>query len=285
MINQENVEQRLRTQIRNFNKFDKKPIVERRQQRIDEAIDWEKGPSTDNPIKHVVDTLPDGTEVYFLKPGKEVDDTDPNPNDMTPRVSELYESYRFDEIWAAISGIGIRDMDAFRYFLVLVYRSAYLLDHEENEEGKIRYCPDREVLDYLDGDIGDSIEGTPLTLLQFLDVLGWNEDVKYHGRDTDYDIRGSHFGVGRVNTLLTCINIPYKFVSFINEVRGNADSPENIDLMSGLDSMQDLSTTGGTSMPTHGELEKWFSPLLHTRENEELDYFTTNLVHDADGTL
>jgi len=274
MTDQTDVEEQLRTRILNFHKHDKEPIIERREKRIDEALSWEKGPSTDDPLPHVVDTLPDGIEVHFLKPGKEVDDTDPNPNDMAPRVGDLYDSYRFDEIWAMISRIGIADMEAFRYFLVLVYRSAYLLDHEKIEKGMIRYRPDIEVLESLDEMIGDSIEGCSLTLLHFLDVLGWNEDMKYHGGEKDYDIRGKHFGVGRVNTLLTCINIPYKFVSFINEVRENTESPEEIDLMSGLDSMQDLSTTGGTSTPTQGELENWFSPLLHTRDNEELGGYT-----------
>lgn len=266
----------LRTEIINFHKFSKDGFVERRQSRINEALSWEKGPSVENPERHVVDELPDGREVYFLKPGKEVEDSNPNLNDMTPRVEGLYQDYRFDEIWSEIAGIGILDTEVLRHFLALVYRNAYLLDHEEVDGQGLRYRPNREIIESLNERVEDSIEGDILSLLHFLDVLGWNEDVKYHGGEKDYDLT-SDFGVGRINTLLTCINIPYKFVQFINEVRENAETPEEIDLLSGLSSMQDLSTTGGTSKPTLIELEEWFSPILHNGEdeavNQDLDKF------------
>ena len=47
-----------------------KELIEKRKNRIQEALDI-KFDNPRQPVKFVVDTLPDGNEVYFLKPGKE----------------------------------------------------------------------------------------------------------------------------------------------------------------------------------------------------------------------
>lgn len=45
-------------------------LENKRRKRILEALNWEAGPSLDNPKKYLITTLPNGIEVYFLKPGK-----------------------------------------------------------------------------------------------------------------------------------------------------------------------------------------------------------------------
>lgn len=262
-LSDDEISERLRTRILNFHRDHKEPIIEVRQDRIDEAVAWDAGPSTAKPMKHVVETLPEGHEVHFLKPGKEADRSDPNPDDMTPNVGDLYTNYRFDDTWSEIARIGFVNEGMFRFFMVLLYRNAYLIDHEDIGGGRYRYRPDPQVMKTLNDEVGDAITGTVRTFLHFLDILGWNEDVKYHGPNGDYELSSS-FYTGRINTILSCIDIPYKLSHFIEEVTLKADRPEDIDVRMVLETMQDLSSARGVSRPTQGELEGWFSPVLHS---------------------
>ncbi|MHA2064428.1 MAG: hypothetical protein ACXABY_08620, partial [Candidatus Thorarchaeota archaeon] len=101
-----------------------------RKMRIEEAMGWESGPSSDEPEKHVVKVLQEEQEVFFLKPGK---DTRGGrvPFDMTPRVGDSYVNTKFDFIWKNLSYASLVDFDAFKAVLVLIYRSAFYLDHRE----------------------------------------------------------------------------------------------------------------------------------------------------------
>ena len=45
-------------------------LIEKRKARITEALSI-KFQSENEPVKYVIDTLVDGTEIYFIKPGKE----------------------------------------------------------------------------------------------------------------------------------------------------------------------------------------------------------------------
>lgn len=257
------ISRRLETRILNFHRDHKEPINEVRQARIDEAVEWEAGPSTDEPIRHEVDELPQGHVVHFLKPGKEADRSNPNPDDMTPNVEDLYTGYRFDDTWTEIARIGFIDEEMFDFFMVLLYRNAYLIDHVDTGGNRYRYRPELEVVDAIDDRVGEAVTGDILSFLHFLDILGWNEDVKYHGENGDYAL-SSNFYTGRINTILTCIDIPYKLSSFIKEVTSKADSPEDIDVRMVLQTMQDLSSARGVSTPTQDELDEWFSPTLHS---------------------
>jgi hypothetical protein len=70
----------------------------KREKRIWEALTWECG-TKDNPRKPLVSTLPNGNEVYFLKPGKEVfNKKRPNPNDMLPVVGSPDIVLKFDDV-------------------------------------------------------------------------------------------------------------------------------------------------------------------------------------------
>lgn len=75
-----------------------KELIEKRKNRIQEALDI-KFDNPRQPVKFVVDTLPDGNEVYFLKPGKEYFRKEPNLNDMSPNVGDLFTKFSFADIW------------------------------------------------------------------------------------------------------------------------------------------------------------------------------------------
>ena len=77
-------------------------FISQREKRIIEAIDFEGG-TIEKRKKHLISILPNGKEVYFLKPGKETQRRIPNIHDMFPNVgindkSET-DSFTFEIIW------------------------------------------------------------------------------------------------------------------------------------------------------------------------------------------
>lgn len=259
----------LRTQLQ---KGHPQGLQELRVKRINEALSWSPGPSLEAPNKHVVTTLPDGKEAYFLKPGKEVFRTkNPNPNDMTPCVGDGDERYEFRAVWTELSKVSAHDFDLFKLLLLLMYRNANFIDHVEVDEGLLRYQPSEDVLEVID-EIEESTSGIheygTFGFLHFLDLLGWNEDVKYHVEDGSPTFTGkSGWKVGRPNTILTCINVPYKTYNSVHEIR-DAESLEDIDWSKVYETMQRMMR--GVSTPTQKELLEWLSPYLvsssHQRE-------------------
>ena len=243
-----------------------RPVLEyKRRKRILEALSWNSG-TQDIPIKHIVATLPNGTEVYFLKPGKEVfNEKRPNPNDMLPVVKTDDLRLKFDDIWAQLSRISVINFEYFKAVLTLVYRNAYFLDHVENPEGVIRYSPNTEVQGLI-ADIESEVGNSPLSLLEllnFLDVLGWNEDMKYHVENGKPTFSGHYnFNVGRINTLLTCIRVPYQAAVFVTHCLGQVDDKRNIDFSSLFTIMQQFAKSRGTCTPTQLQLLDWLSPYL-----------------------
>lgn len=268
----------LRTRIINFQRERdfKKELIRKREERIREAQSWEPGPSVDEQKKYVVAELPGGTEVYFLKPGKESQRKErPNIHDMAPQVGDYYTDYTFRDTWSEIAKLSVHDLELFKLVMVLIYRNTYLLDHRfvDDEQTRLRYVPNGGVLDTIEainGEVGGLLPGPGLLgLLHFLDLLGWNEDVKYHSEDHGYDYwLSKSFYTGRMNTMLSCINIPYRYALFIHEVLEHADDPTQLDFKSGLDTMQDLAQTRGISKPSQGDLAEWFSPILYRPEDE-----------------
>ncbi|MBI3600894.1 MAG: hypothetical protein HY097_09695 [Nitrospinae bacterium] len=204
-------------------------FILQRAQRIAEAIAFEGG-TIENPKRHLISTLPNGKESYFLKPGKETQRAIPNIHDMFPNVgisnkSET-EGYTFEIIWEYLIKISIINQRIFKKVLVLLYRLCFLIDHKEIEEGKIRYSPSEKMLDYI-GKIDFAIkEGFKdkfkkdgiglLEFLHFIDILGWNEDVKYHIKNSKPDFEDkSKRKIGRVNTILSVISVPIMISKFI----------------------------------------------------------------------
>lgn len=266
-LSYQQISRRLRMKIVDFRKkeFNKDGYIELRRKRIDEAIEFEEGPNPKDKKKTVIDELDNGTEVYFLKPGKESErNKNPNPHDMLPGVGDYYERYGFNEAWAVLTQTAYQDKKLFKSLLVLVYRLAFFEDHKEVEEGLVRYRPDDEVMEviaHIDQEVGETVPGGILELLHFLDVLAWNEDVKYH--EARSNNLKDDFNIGRTNNLLTTVDIPYKLTLFVDHILKNSEEPEKINMIKGLDSMQDLLMSGGISTPTTSELEEWFEPTLY----------------------
>ena len=204
-----------------------------RKKRISEALNWKRGPSLASPQKHIITILPNGMEVYFLKPGKEVfRKRNPNPHDMTPCVGQAGEPYGFDTVWKQLSKISVYDFEIFRAVLTLIYRNAYMLDHVEEREGIVRYKP-RQGIAYcikeLEKCIGDLVDYGLLGFLHFMDILGWNEDVKYN---------------------------------VVEDIRRHSSEPQKIDWSLVYDTMTTLSRTRGICPPRQRDLLKWLSPYI-----------------------
>lgn len=205
-----------------------KDFILKRAQRIEEAIAFEGG-TIANQKKHLIFTLPNGKESYFLKPGKETQRAIPNIHDMFPNVgrgnkSET-EGYTFEIIWEYLIKISIINQLTFKKVLVLLYRLCFLLDHQEIEEGKIRYSPSDNILNYItkidfaikEG-FKDKFKKDVIGLLEFLhfiDLLGWNEDVKYHTKNSRPYFETGKNKIGRVNTILSVISVPIMISKFI----------------------------------------------------------------------
>jgi hypothetical protein len=238
----------------------------KREKRISEALTWDSG-TQDNPRKHLITRLSDGTEVYFLKPGKEVfNQKRPNPNDMFPVVGSPDIVLRFDDVWSYLSKISVVDFDQFKAVLTMVYRIAYFIDHVEDRDGNVRYEPNGELIrliDAIDIEAGAGFPFRLIGLLHFLDLLGWNEDMKYHveqGRPTfsgAYDVK-----VGRINTLLTCIRVPYQASLFVTHCISKANDRKNIDFSSLFTIMQQFAKSRGTCTPTQRQLTAWLAPYI-----------------------
>jgi len=239
-----------------------------RLERIAEAISWKPGPSIDEQRKYVVNNLSNGIEVVLLKPGWEtISKKRPNLHDMTPRVGDVYKDATFMDLWAHLSKMSIIDFDAFRRVLVLIYRNAFLLDHRKTGDS-IRYSPREDVasvIDALDGRLKPILPAGGLWgFLNFLDILGWNEDVKYHTENNKPTFDGRYeVKVGRPNTLLTCIRVPFQMHRFIKDIVNKTKEPGTIDFQLGYKMMQDFLKTRGTCVPTNINLVDWLAPYIH----------------------
>lgn len=243
-----------------------KSILEsKRRKMIQEALNWSKG-TLEDPHKHPITELPNSIEVFFLKPGKEVNNVKrPNPHDMTPVVGNYSYRLRFDEVWTYLSKISLFDFESFKATLTIIYRNAYLLDHVEISPGIIRYTPSQKIKNFL-LDVDKKTNGISpfglMGLLHFLDILGWNEDVKYHVENDRPTFSGQYkFSVGRINTLLTCIRVPYQ-ASFFVKTCMDSKSKQDIDFMNLYTIMQQFAKSRGTCTPTREKLRDWLSPYL-----------------------
>ena len=260
----ENCEEVLKTELQ---RGVSNELLEKRVKRIQEALSFPSG-TKEAPAKIEISVLSNGKEVFFLKPGKEVfRKKNPNLNDMMPIVGEPDNMLSFDQIFEIILKVSLFDIDSFKKLLVLIYRLAYMLDCEENENERIRYLPSNEMsgcINDLDGKIKTFFPDYDLWgLLSFLDLLGWNEDDKYHIQDGQTIFGEKHaFNVGRINTLLTCIGVPYMAYEFVEHVLENKDNPQNINHEILMDIVQKLLKSRGICPPTQEEVLKWLGPYV-----------------------
>jgi hypothetical protein len=242
-------------------------LLLKRKKRILEALGWSKG-TLEKPHKHKVTTLPNGMEVYFLKPGKEADPKRKrtNPHDMTPVVGNQARRLKFDDIWAEILRISAADFEGFKAFLALVYRNAYMIDHVEVKPSLIRYQPVEPIVrtvERLEKLSRPGLKFGLMGLLHFLDILGWNEDVKYHVESNRPEFKGERaFDVGRINTLLTSIRVPYQTAGFIRSCMNAFRRNQEVDYLSICTVMQQFTTSRGTCTPTKKQLSNWLAPFI-----------------------
>ncbi len=183
---------------------------------------------------------------------------------MTPIVPN-YRGATFKDLWSSLARASAADMEAFKALAVLIYRNAYHLDHLVDEEGRVRYRPSERVADCIevvDQRLSAFLPpGGVWSLAFFLDLLGWNEDVKYHSEDSQPTFRGSYpYNTGRVNTLLTSIRVPYEVSRFARNASEHMETPDSIDFSSMIAVMQQLSR--GICVPNRDQLKRWFDPYL-----------------------
>jgi len=217
----------IRTKIFRSNK----DFIHQRSIRIAEAVAFKSG-TVDSPKKTVVSVLPNEKEAYFLKPGKETLRAVPNMHDMFPNVGKNNQSetagYTFEIMWEYLIKISIINQITFKKVLVLLYRLCFLLDHQEEKRGKIRYSPSKCLSDYIDkmdfslrDGFKDKFKTEEIGLweyLHFIDLLGWNEDVKYHITNSLPDFETVNKRTGRVNTILTIISAPLMVSNFVQDI-------------------------------------------------------------------
>ncbi len=179
---------------------------------LKEAIEWPKGRSQESRKITQLYGIDDFV-VAVGKPGKEASPdfkrkhyvtgvTMNNPNDMNPFVmkngKKVGEDLTFEAMFEKIEHLMRADMFGLELLGMLIFRMAFMLDHEK-KEGKWRYVPPKNSLVILEKrlpKIGDVPSGV---FLYFLDVLALNEDVKVHTMGHE-NAEGDY---GRVNTLLT----------------------------------------------------------------------------------
>lgn len=205
---------------------------------------------------------------YFLKPGKEaIPDKKgkiKNANDMRPVIEvkgSVPKNASFTDVWSDLTNIALADHDAFHAVLTLIYRNAFLLDHKMDNEGKIRYRPSSGIVDCineLDNKVGRVTSlGSVEKLLRFVDMLGWNEDVKYQNLNKKGKTR-----IGRINTSLTCIKIPHDTAKFILDHGKEVKEGRTADYTPLYDIMQALMLTRGICLPSTDDLPRLLNPYL-----------------------
>lgn len=235
-------------------------LKKKREMRIKEAINFSLG-TKEEPKIHIIGQA-NNSKIYFLKPGKEFfRKKKRNINDMTPCVGELYEKYSFGDMWKDILNLSIHiSEDSFKQLNVLLYRLAYLMDCTISD-GKVRYEPKGEVLEIIEN-IQKEIDSNNynfkiLEFLNFVDILSWNEDVKYQSNCNFKKPR-----VGRINTILSLISIPLVFKQFGDKILKNKDSSETLDYSLLIDMAENFSRMRGVSPMPNKQLVEYLSPYL-----------------------
>lgn len=236
-------------------------VREKREKRIKEAINFKSG-TREKPEIHIIDVINNTNAVYFSKPGKEASrKSSNNPNDMAPNVGKLFEKHAFKDIWKDLLNLSVQiSEDSYKQLNVLLYRIAYLMDCKE-VDGKIRYIPEGEVKETIER-IQEEInsKGYNFKLLEFLhfvDILSWNEDVKYQP-----DCRFENYKTGRINTVLSIISVPFIFREFVDLVMKSENNLLKVDFSLIVDVVDKFSKSRGVHSVSNKELVKYLSPYL-----------------------
>jgi hypothetical protein len=98
--------------------------------------------------------------------------------------------------------------------------------------------------------------------LNFIDLLGWNEDVKYHVKNSKPDFQDRAKNAGRVNTIISVISVPLMINDFLSNIIENVNYVEKINVRLILSTMQKLSKSRGICVLPHSTLQKYLNPYL-----------------------
>ncbi|MDR0206628.1 MAG: hypothetical protein LBI45_05170 [Bacteroidales bacterium] len=252
---------------------DGKNFIEKRVKLIEEAINFQQG-TFEEQVKTVIKQLINGKEVYFLKPGKETLRKVPNIHDMSPNVAHDFDRWAFEQIWEYLIKISIIQQAAFKKILVLLYRLCYFTDHKLDVNNNLRYLPSQGLLTHInnlellvlrDGftEKFKTEEVCLLEFLNFIDILAWNEDVKYHSNVTNAVFSdNTKKNVGRVNTILTLISAPILISKFISNIIESTKTNGVIDVKLITTTIQKFTKTRGLCILSNPQLLEFLQPYL-----------------------
>jgi hypothetical protein len=242
---------------------------------INEAIDLPSGTQTAR-IKTVINKL-GGNEGMFFKPGKEAARKTPNLYDMYPAVFangvDITERWGFEKLWEYLIKISIVHKATFKKVLVLLYRLCFFIDYKQID-GEYRYIPSDELTELIaniqslvltDG-FQDKFSTTEIELLDFInfvDLLAWNEDVKYNApKGEPYFKNYSNSKTGRTNTILSIISAPILISNFIDDIICKSSSGGVIDVSLITSTIQRFTKSRGLCVLSNTELKKHLTPYL-----------------------
>lgn len=93
---------------------------------------------------------------------------------------------------------------------ILFIRNALLIDHTISDD-LYAYCPNNDVMQYLNDSIDTKTVFNIETLLHYVDAIALNEDVKYSvvkdKNGNGYNIKDLRQGIGRTNNVLTYVHL------------------------------------------------------------------------------
>ncbi|GAI44407.1 unnamed protein product, partial [marine sediment metagenome] len=196
----------------------------RRVEALNEALSLEKGPDQEHRKSYIFYKIGDFT-LGVAKPGKEAapdykscrhyitHEKTNNPNDMFPLVLKSEKKFgkelTFELMFEKIEHLMRSDLFGLELMGMLLFRAAFMLDHQKNKDGHWRYQPPEDIVKLLEKKIPD-IEGMPVRVfLHFLEILSLNEDVKVH----TLGYEGFKQDYGRINTLLTFAHLIIVLIS------------------------------------------------------------------------
>jgi hypothetical protein len=251
---------------------DGKDFIAKRSMLIEEAIAFEHG-NINSQVKTIIAIFDGGKEAYFLKPGKETMRKTPNHHDMLPDVCGNFDRWAFEQIWEYLIKISIIQNAAFKKILTLLYRLCFFVDHQYDRNRKFRYAPSTANLEYinnlekfvLNDGFQEKFMASEVALLEFLyfvDLLAWNEDVKYHSAMNASDFSNYGSKVGRVNTILTIISAPILISRFINSIVDSAKNNGIIDVKLITTTIQKFTKSRGMCILSNAELLDFLHPYL-----------------------
>tara|TARA_X000000368_G_C23012396_1_gene704104 strand:+ start:756 stop:1511 length:756 start_codon:yes stop_codon:yes gene_type:complete len=187
----------------------------KREDSVYEAIKFNSGISVNDKEYKIIYQY-DNYTIGAEKPGKEINVDNlkyvdgkigNNPNDMTPSIYKNHiridKNLSFTDIFQIFEKMMRDDEQVLEILGSLLFRQAFMLDHQKNDEENWRLIIPSKTEEFLN-EKKSSIYGTPISVfIYLLEVLALNEDVKYY--TLGYNVFSQ--GYGRRNNLLTCSHL------------------------------------------------------------------------------